>query len=232
MKKMNVFSLAMTGLLILQFALVACEKPKQREETIDQSIKENLVQISDLHDMTSESTTAYFYKENSNGEIALADKNTKQLKADENVMRVLSMIKKEETKKSLDEHMSSGLIAFAVLADQVKIFKVLTKAQATDDKQAHSTLSLLEIKKMKKDSLETKDQKMVAAQINLEELKSEIEFIEIASVKIAKSGVLENKRTKYYDEKTSILTIGERPLEVSTHLLLEAETTSDESAKK
>lgn len=231
MKTTNVFSLAIIGMLLMQFSLSACSNPKQREETIDKSIQENLVQISDLHDMTSESTKAYFYKENSNGEVSLADKGT-QMKADETVMRALGMIKNEETKKTINDQLTSGLIGFAIMADQVKVFKVLTKAQADSDQKTHTKLGLLDIKKMKKSSLEAGNLKSSAAQIDLTESKNDIQYIEIASIKIAKAGVLENKRTKYYDEKTSILIVGERPIDVSTHLLLEPEKTTEEPSKK
>lgn len=229
MKNTKAFSLGILGMLVLQLSLVACDKSKEREETIDESIKEKLVQMSDLHDITTDSSKAYFYKETSNGEISLADK-TAQIKADETVTRVLGMIKKEETKKAIETQMSSGLIAFAIMTDKVKVYKVMMKAKASVE---HGAVDLMDIRKAKKSSLELGKMNAAAAQIDISETKSDVQYIELASVTIAKSGVLENKRTKYYDEKTSILTVGERPLDVSTHLVLEAEklATEQTSAK-
>ena len=228
MKNTKAFSLGILGLLVLQLSLVACDKSKEREETIDSEIKGNLVQISDLHDITSDSTKAYFYRETNNGEISLADK-TAQIKADDNVKRVLGLIKKEETKKAIEAQMSSGLIAFAIMTDQVKVYKVMMKAKASAE---HGAIDLTEIRKAKKSSLEVGKMSVAAAQIDIAESKSDVQYIEVAKIKITKSGVLENKRTKYYDEKTSILTVGERPLDVSTHLLLEPEKTSTEETSK
>jgi hypothetical protein len=228
MKNTKALSLGILGMLVLQLSLVACDKSKEREETIDSSIKENLVQISDLHDITSDSTKAYFYRENNNGEISLADK-TPQIKVDENINRVLGMVKKEETKKAIEAQMSSGLIAFAIMTDNVKVYKVMMKAKASAE---HGAIDLTEIRKAKKVSLEVGKMTASATQIDLTESKSDVQYIEVASIKITKSGVLENKRTKYYDEKTSILTVGERPLDVSTHLLLDPEKTSTEETSK
>lgn len=227
MKNIKALSFGILSLLVLQLALVACDKPKEREETIDKSIQENLVQISDLHDITSDSTKAYFYKETPNKEITL----TSQIQANETIMRVLSLIKNTDSKKALDEQMAaSGLIAFAIMTDKVEVYKVLTKAKADDDSNIHSAVGLLDIKKLKKQSLE--DGNMSVAQLDLTDSKSDIRYIKIASIKIAKSGVLENKKTKYYDEKTSVLTVGDRPLDVSTHLLLEPETTTEQKSEK
>ncbi len=229
MRNTKAFSLGILGMLILQLSLVACDKSKEREETIDNSIKENLVQISDLHDISTDSTMAYFYRESNNGEISLADK-TVQIKADDTIKRVLEMIKKDETKKAIESHMSSGLIAFAVMTDKVKVYKVMMKAKASSE---HGALSLSDIRKAKKSSLDAGKLIAASAQIDISETKSDVQYIELASITIAKSGVLENKLTKYYNEKTSILTVGQRPLDVSTHLLLEPEkTTTEETSKK
>lgn len=224
MKNSKTLSLGILGLLVLQLALSACEKSKDREETIDQEIKEKLVQISDLHDISSDSTMAYFYRENEDGEISLADK-TPQIKTNETVARVLGMIGKEEDKKVLESQISSGLIAFAIMTDQVKIYKVMTKAKASAE---YETMSLLDIRKAKRASLENGQMTMAAAQTDITESKGDIQYVEIASLTISKSGVLGNKRTKHYDEKTSILTVDERPLQVSTHLILEPQKTSTE----
>lgn len=237
MTNSKLLSFAMVGMVTLQIALSACDKPKQREDTIDQSIADKLVEVSALRDFTSDTTKAYFYKQidesedSSSSEVSLAEQ-TPLVKADESIFLVLDMVKNPDTKAALDAHMSStnGLIGFAIFVDQVKIYKVLTKAKANEDDKTQSAKTLLDIKRLKKASLEAGQQKVMAAQIDMSESNTDVMYIEIASIKIAKSGVLENKRTKYYDEKTSILIVGERSLDVSTHLLLEPEKTTEESS--
>lgn len=225
MKNTKAFSFGILGILVLQLALAACDKPKQREETIDKEIKAHLVEISALRDLSTDAK-AYFYKNSVDEDIASADKDTVQLKADDTIIRVLDMVKKEDSKKYLDEHLQSGLIAFAVMTNQVKIYKVMTKEKASAE---HSALDLSEVRKIKKASLEAAQ--ISTVQIDISDSKSEVQFVEVAVIDIEKSGVLENKKTKYYNEKTSILTVGERPLDVSTHLLLKVEESKKEDKK-
>lgn len=224
MKSTKLFSTAVVSLLAV--TLFSCSKPKQREETIDKEIQPNIVQVSDLHDITSDTTKAYFYKESANTEVTAADKSS-QIKIDDNIKKVLSLVKIEETKKSLEDQLSkSGLIAFAIMTDSLKIYKVLQKDKVGADVNANTALTLLQIKQAKKASLESK---MIATtNLDMTESKNDIVFIEVVSLNLSKSGVLENKKTKYYDEKTSILTVADRPLDLSTHLVLEPQKTAEE----
>lgn len=227
MKNTNTMSLGLIGLLILPLTLMSCNNAKDRPETIDSKIEANLVEVSALHDISSEIKKAYFYKESADSEVTAADK-TAQMKADADVIRVLEMVKNKEQKEILKTHMEKGLVGFMILADEVKIYKVMTKTKARVDQKANAAINMTEIKKLKKISLEKN--KMSAAEIDLKESGDEIQYIEIASLKVKQSGILENKKTQYYDEKTSLLTVADRPLDVSTHLLLEPQ--EEEKAEK
>ena len=225
MKKVTLVSLSFLSLVAAQVALVACDNPKQRPSEITKEIQSKIVKISDLRDVTSETTKAYFYRNDPVAEIQKIDKVT-LIKIDESVMNVLSMIKKEDTKAALELQLSSGLVSFVVLPDQIKIYKVLTKAQLLKEKKSNLAVSLVQLIQLKKLSFE--NSKLSTISLDPKDSKSEIEFLEIAAVKIERAGVLENDKTKYYEEKMSTLNVAERPFDLSTHLLLKEELSSTE----
>ncbi len=222
MKTLNFFTL---GLILTQVIFLGCDKPKQRPEVVNTAIQSKLVAIADLHDVTSESSKAYFYQQNTNDEVQKLDK-TSQIKIDENTSKVLSMVLKKEAKAVLDAQLKTGLISFVVLPTQIKIFKVVTKSQLPEENKSNSAQSINQLKQLKKASFEIG--KMSTASLDVSESKNEIEFIEITAIQIEKTGVLENEKTKYYDEKMSVLNIAERSLDLSTHLLLKAEISTTE----
>jgi hypothetical protein len=206
-----------------------------------------------LHDVTTESTKAYFYKDaatadsnkHSAGKLVSGDSSkassadetkadeivgsdkTAKIKIDADVEKVLAQVKNKENKEALDEQLKKGSICFVILPDQIKIFKVLQKSDLVSEKKSNSANSLTELKQLKKTSFESGK---LSAAVDVTEVKSDTRYVEISSIKISKTGVLENQRTKY-DEKMSILNVGDRPLDLSTHLLIgDEDAPSEEGA--
>jgi hypothetical protein len=203
---------SLLSLLVMQSTLVGCSKPKQRPDVINKDIASHLVVVSDLHDVTSDTAKAYFYLDKPNESIK---DSTAQIKIDENSQKVLSLVVNNENKAALDEQLKSGLISFVLLEDQVKIYKVLRKDQLITEKKSNLALTLADLKLIKNPLASE------AAQV-----KNDIQFIEISSIKIDKTGVLENQKTQYYEEKMSVLNVVERQFDLSTHLILSAEVTT------
>lgn len=223
MKTVNLFTFT---LVLTQVILMGCDNPKQRPEVINKAIQGKLVAIADLHDVTSSETAkAYFYQQNANENVRQLDK-TKQIQIDENIMKVISLVKKKDTKAALDAHLTKGLISFVVLPTQIKIFQIVTKSQLPEENKSNSSQSINQLKQLKKATLEIG--KMSTASLDVTESKNDVEFIELAAIQIEKTGVLENEKTKYYDEKMTVLNVVERSLDLSTHLLLNEEISTTE----
>lgn len=223
MKTVNLFTFT---LVLTQVILMGCDNPKQRPEVINKAIQGKLVAIADLHDVTSSETAkAYFYQQNANENVRQLDK-TKQIQIDENIMKVISLVKKKDTKAALDAHLTKDLISFVVLPTQIKIFQIVTKSQLPEENKSNSSQSINQLKQLKKATLEIG--KMSTASLDVTESKNDVEFIELAAIQIEKTGVLENEKTKYYDEKMTVLNVVERSLDLSTHLLLNEEISTTE----
>ncbi len=238
MKNMKLVSLGLIGFLTAQVSLIACNSPKQREVVVEAELKPNLVAIADVHEATSNKSSAYYYKDTENAEIQKTD-STEQRKIDADVQKILSKVQLEATKKDLTEHLDhAGLIALVITADRIEIYKVITDEAAAKEAKPISTIA--EIRKLKKETLAAKmvrpetfssddgkgekasDSDDKAGLNDKAELNNATNIVKITAINIT-TGVLENKKTKYYEEKMSVLTLVERPFDLSTHIQLGTE---------
>ncbi len=222
MKKIIMFSFGLIGFLAIQLSLVGCDSPKQRAEVVDQEVQPNLIVLKDAHDMTSTTSKAYFYKTTENKEIKDIDKSTVQLKNDEIIEKMLAKVTDKTHLEELTNQLTTGLISYVIYGDKVTIYKVLTAEQASADKNADKKQSINDLRALKKDILEKNN--MTTETLGNEVADNNVKFIEITSIQIT-TGILGNKKTKYYDEKMSTLTVDERPFNLSTHILLGDEVT-------
>ena len=242
----------------LTFVTMSCDKAKDRPLKVDTKTSADLIQISNIHDVTSDKNAAFFYRENKNNDVSSVDK-TQQVKADTDIEKILSKIKNETHKNEITEHLKNNLVAFMVTEEnsvkKIKIFKVVTTDTENTETMKSTTAALKQnglaeknneiiIDKNKIESTQTSN--LNDNSYTLDELKQmknldhstsetmqtqsneqdDIEFVEITSIEIKKAGVLDQQKTDY-NERTSILEVVERSLDLSTHLVLGDEISTE-----
>lgn len=228
--------LIMGCLLCLQIFLIACDKAKDRVEVINPKIQNNLILKTELHEITSENASAYFYLNEHNDQKiytkidSLQVESLPKIKINSEIQKVIDLVKIEGTKNDLETHLKSGYIAFLILEDQLKIFKVVSKKSLEKKLNMNQFYSFTDLINLKNPSDSTtvnndtdehekvrKEKKLKFKRL----IRNNNYFEEVATIKISKSGVLESQKTEYYNEKTSILNIVERPSDLSTHIILD-----------
>lgn len=246
-KLIQVTTLASSLILFL-----SCDKAKNRDQKIDPKILNNMIVASEVHDLTNDEQKAYFFKSEENNDIKKQDQ-TQQIQLNSDSLKILSKITKKDHHQALEDALSKGLIAFVIInqdnQNQIKIFKVIQTDETTqktlvnttvssettntkdltDSNDSDDSLTLEDIKKMKGAStISSSSVDTDSASIQTTNT-IHTEFIEIAAVKIDSAGVLAEKKTDY-NEKTSLLNVAERPLDLSTHFILGDELTTEQPA--
>ena len=220
MKTSQFFTTSLIALIAAPMILVGCDKPKQRTEVVNKKIESNLVAIKNLHDVTSDTSKAYFYKENINEAIKKID-DAEQIQIDVEISKVLHLIEDQNKINVMNDSLKTGVIAFVILPDQLKIYKVVQKEDLKTESNASMALTFSDIQEIKKQAFESAQ--LDTSSIQTAEKKEGVQFVEISSIQIEKTGVLENEKTKFYEEKMSSLNVAERALNLSTHIILKKE---------
>ncbi|MFZ3228871.1 MAG: hypothetical protein WA160_01605 [Pseudobdellovibrio sp.] len=170
--------------------IASCDHAKQREAKIDPAIANDIILISDLKDISSAQNSAYFISATENIELKKND-STEQIQINAAIKNLRSKITDQKIAADFDDALKIDAVAVTIEDGKILIMRTVT-----DDKLIISENATFQKNKSKK-----------------------IGFLEITSIKIDRSGILDNARTDY-DEKKSILTLIDKPIEESTHILV------------
>ena len=231
MKKIVLTSVIL-GMTTTAILFTGCSKPSERPSAVDSKISAKLIELKDLGEITSAAKLVY----SSSGNVDLSGyaKSLKQAKLEGKVADLVKIIKSEATKKSLDDQLKTGAIAIVVLDDQIKILNVVAQTSNTLDTQVTSLTYLTKLKALSK-TTEAAAQASIVSELEIIKHKSPAELnetfglVEVAAIKITQHGNLDNARNDY-NEKKSILTVIDRPFEVSTHIVVGEEIGSEAEA--
>ena len=227
--KLNNTTKTLIGLCFTSLVFSACGRPSERPSVMDKKIAENVFAIKDLGEVTAESKTVYI----SGAEDAMvkgADASVKQAKIEGKVQDLLKKIKNTATKKALDDQLKSGSIALVVLNDQVTVLKVVADTELNANYDVFSLKYIARLKALSKTPQAKAQADVVKELMQLKytspkSLGEKFGLVEITSLKVDKFGVIDNVKTDY-DEKKSILTVQEKPFELSTHIIITEEISS------
>jgi hypothetical protein len=226
MKKMNVKnSLKLFLTAATFFMMSSCQAPNEREAKVNPKVAGGLVGINDVCEATNKQVCVQGSKKE---EVQKLDSELKQSKIDGSQAEIiLSKISNPDVKDLIEKQLSSGSITFLILRDEVKVFKITPEIDVNLDYDVLSSKYLAKMKEYHKASDVTQQLSKLR---ELREIKyisprsqgEKFGLVELASVKVAKFGVLDNVYTDY-KEKKSILDIKETPFEMATHILLAEE---------
>ena len=235
MKKNIIKTTLVLGMALTSIIMTACNKPTERPSVVNKEAAPNLFAIKDLSEITNKSAL-YSGNKTTEAEIKKMDASLRLMKIEGRNKDLLNLIKNEDTKKALETHLETGAIAVVVLNNEIKILKIV--------KETHSNLDGLNLTSLRylsklKQLIKTTDKVLQSGLVSeIESIKhiapADLEEVfglsQIASIKVAKHGVLDNEKTDY-NEKKSIINLLEAPFELSTHILVggEAEGASAET---
>jgi hypothetical protein len=200
------------------------------------------MQISDLTEITNDSAAGVYSASGTADISSLNSPSLKQLKMAGGAQMVLDKVSDLAHKKTIEDQMGQGAVAFVILRDQIKIMKVVSQLNNTNPDVRVASMSYM---KKLKDLSRTSDIQaqnklqgeiqelafMSPAEVNMKNGNDNEKFglIEVTSIKVEKYGTLEDKRNDY-GERTSVQDISPKPFEMSTHIVLGDEIGADDSA--
>lgn len=203
MKNVILFSI-LFGMVLINYS--SCQKPPERQATVDKKIASDIVNASELADATTDQANN-------------TEANTAFMK------KAIAKITDLEAQKNMLALLEKNKLDFVLLNDQVDLLEIKT----TKGENLHTVESLMKLKKLS----ETTDPTTQAAlKIEIENSLAapatvEIYFSILAKISI-KTGILENDTTDY-NEKKSILKLTETTATEATHLILNEEIKADVS---
>jgi len=229
MKKNILVTSTLLGLTATSLMFSACSRPSERPSEMDKKIVSNVFAMKDLTELTGEGKTVYVSGAD-DAMLKAADPSIKQVKIDGKIADLLKKVKNAATKKALDDQLKSGSVAILVLNDHLKVLKVVSDTELNANYDVLTQKYVARLKALAK-TPEAKAQADVAKE--LENLKytspkaagEKFGLVELTALKIDKFGVIDNVKNDY-DEKKSILTVADKPFEVSTHVIISDEISS------
>lgn len=224
MKKNIIKTTLVLGMALTSILMTACNKPTERPSVVNKAAAANLFAINDLADITNKAAL-YSGGKTTETEIKKMDASLKLMKIEGRNKDLLNLIKNEDTKKALETHLETGAVAVVVLNNEIKILKIVKETHSSLDGLNLTSLRYLsKLKQLVKTTEKAAQNSLVS---ELESIKhiapADLEEVfglsQIASIKVAQHGFLDNEKTDY-NEKKSILNLVEAPFEVSTHILV------------
>lgn len=234
MKKNILINSTLLGLTATSLLFSACSRPSERPSEMDKKIAANVFAIKDLSEVTVESKAVYTQSGDPAALTKDADPTLKPNKIEGKIADLLKKVKNKDTKKALDEQLKTGAIAIVILNDHIKVLKAVPDTELNGNYDVITLKYLARLKALAKIP-EAKAQADVVKE--LENLKytspkaagEKSGWVELTALKIDKFGVIDNVKNDY-DEKKSILTVSDKPFEVSTHLVISDEVSSSTGA--
>ncbi len=206
------------------------QKPSERPSVVDKKIAANLMELKSISEATGgKAKNLYFSGEKKDLTKILSlkepDASLNQVKTDATFQTLMGKIGDEKTKKAITDHLGTSVVALVVLNKEIKIFKVVPDKNLSLDYNVVSFKYMNALKDLTKATTATAQaagQKVLTELMEKSpsELSEQFGYVEVASVKIKSMGTLENLRTDY-NEKRSILGVVDRPIDQSTHIILE-----------
>jgi|GEM_PF-6618401 len=246
MKKNIALTTVILALTTAPLLFTGCNKPAERPSAVNTGVAPNLYAVTDFSEITTADVkspkTVYYSGEKKtemlaqNGDKKPMDASLKQVKIEGKVQDLLKLVSKEDTKKMLEDHLKTGVIAVVILNDEIKVLKVVPETISTFDLTLLSLTYLSTFKAYVKTS-DKVNQSSLVSQLNTLRYKSPADLgekfglAEISSIIVKKHGNLDNERNDY-NEKKSILNVIDSPFEVSTHLVLGTEVGNEAAAKE
>ena len=212
----------------------SCYKGAERPAVVNPKAASNIFAIKDLAEITNDSVKTVYVQNGDKSSVAALDASLKQVKIEGSIDSILKRISIDANKAALNNQLKDGAIAVVVLKDQIKILKVVPD---TDLNLNYDVLSMKYMKTLKQlaKTSDAAQQSSLAQQLSdlkytsPKKLGEKFGLVELSSITIVKTGVLDNERTDY-DEKKSVLNVFDKPLELSTHMVLGTEVGAAKSA--
>ena len=237
--KKHVLSLTL-GLTAVAIVFSGCNKPTERPSKMDPEIEGKVMEMSKLGagEITGSSKAVLF----TGSEKDLSAMNSEsvtlsQVKLEGDLEKITQKVTTPAKAAAIAEHLSqpNGVIAIVVLETEVKILKVTPEVTNSNPAYIVSSLQLFDAMKAMSRTSNAQTQAELAQKMDEVKFKSPAQLgekfglVELASVKVEKYGVLEDKRTEY-GERMSITTLNQVPFEMSTHLILGDEVGAESEA--
>lgn len=232
MKKHVMFTTSIIiAMTTVSIAFTGCNnKPTVRPSVVNPEVAGSVFAIKDLSEITNASAKLVYF---SGGEKTV-DPTLKQVKLEGKAQELVNKVTNPVTKKMIDDHLKTGVIAIVVLDDQVKILKIVPETHSTFEMTLTSLSYLSKLKTLVKTSSAQTQASLVS---ELESIKDKspaqlgetFGLAEVTAIKIEKFGHLDNEKTDY-QEKKSLLNVVAGPFEASTHILVGKEIGTESAA--
>lgn len=235
MKKNITLTSLVIGMASTLVLFSGCNKPTERPAVVNSKIASKLYAISDLAEVTSSANAVLVQGGEKDLKLMASAKVTQTKLEGSKALEILKKVTEDASKKALDEQLKTGAVALVVLADQIKILKVVAEVNNNIDTNISSLSYFGKLKALSK-AVDAKAQADLVSELETLKYKSPADLnesfglVEITSIAIQKYGVLDNEKNDY-NEKKSLLNIIDKPFEVSTHILVGEEVGSKAAAE-